>query len=195
MLRLLSFILTFSISSFVFANAANFLTESYCRNLTQLKSNSFNSTYYLASIELANAIESNVYDSCILGVTSGITEEKYKQRKPYVCMSKDGPTAKSPVNIIHIDAHFNTWFMETGYHVRLPLKQYIINKRDNINHTSFKLSDSEELMILNYEGINLISGKNAVYISNHRNGTRSIVNMTCYDVNAMTKESGNLVFN
>jgi hypothetical protein len=195
MLRILIFIITFSISSLVFANASNFLTESYCRSLTQLKSNNFNSTYYFASIELANAIESNVYNSCICGAISGITEEKYKQRKPYVCMSKDGPTVKSPVNIINIDAHFNTWFMQPGYHARLPSKQYIINKRDNINHTNLKLSDSEELMVLNYEGINLISGKNAVYINNHRNGTRSIVNMTCYDVNAMTKEGGNLVFN
>ena len=79
--------------------------------------------------------------------------------------------------------------------IRSYFKQYIINKRDNINHTNFKLSGSEKLMVLNYEGINLISGKNAVYINNHRNGTRSIVNMTCYDVNAMTKESGNIAFN
>lgn len=197
MFRAVIIFFSLSISSLVYADNTNFLTESYCRNLTQTKTNNFESNFYYASPELSSAIEYNIYNSCMAAVNSGITEEKFEYRNPYVCLSKENLGSKFSVETISIDDHFDISFQHQEFQIQTPKKRYILNKRENITQKSYKLSFSEELIILNdkYKDMNLIEARNAVYIKNHRNGMRNIVNMTCYDVNEITEYSGELAFN
>ena len=188
---------TLSISSLVYADNTNFLTESYCRNLTQSKTNNFESNFYYATPELSRAVEYNLYNSCMAGAISGITQENFEDRKPYICLSKENLGSKFSMETINIDDHFDVWFKQAEFQIQTPKKQYIRNKRDHITQRSYKLSISEELIILNSKlrDSNLIEGRNAVYIKNHRSGIRNIVNMICYDVNEITEYNGDLAFN
>jgi hypothetical protein len=174
------------ISSLALANEDRPLTERYCRDLTQYKVESFSSVYQTASIELTNAIESNIYNSCIAASISGLTVEKFQKRKPYVCIGKTDFYFNLVKEVIHIDDYFEVWFKNPKFAQETPTKKYISEVRDRISSTSYKLSHTEDLTMLNYEADNYLNGLSAVYVSTYSNGTRNILNMTCYDVNAMT---------
>lgn len=168
--------------------ATELLSEAYCRDITQTKTESIlQKNNHL--IYLQNYIEDNIYFSCLHGKRAGLTISDFKKAKPVLCKGKGiRPSANYLSEVIHLDLEFKKWFTTDGGYTYLPELHSVRNYQKFFSNSEITLDTQTNLVIPhNFRG-NSDGTYDGVMIK-QVGMRRNVYELKCYELNTLAQKS------
>lgn len=188
MLRIFSSLCFFLVSFCAFAQTADYMDESQCRNMARQAVYNYENNFIQSySATLEELIEENVYYSCVAASRMGVTEKQFSNKRSIICEEKKVFSYfQKTFRIVHIDLEFRRWFEINDSMAQTPKIRSLNLIESLFDYSKIKLSTESHIVLIDssFKGENKSSS--AVLVENTHE-KRTFKDITCYDVEALTK--------